>query len=166
MHNGGWEALLRHIPTEQQSKYMLVTVSGTEIAISGFLRIEKELVIVKGRLSGSQEQGRIFFVPYSQIDYFGTSQITKDSEFAEVFDSFHFPEPVSAAAPNYAAAPPPSEPEPAPSAKPSSFIGPTPPASTASGIRRIVRSQVLEKFRSMRSNGPPSSSDLPRPPQP
>src|SRR5690348_192444 len=83
MQSCAWVALLRHIPVEQHHHYMLVTVSGTEIAIQGLLRIEQECVVLKGRLSGSQEAGRIFFVPYAQIDYFGTLQPVKDDVFQE-----------------------------------------------------------------------------------
>src|SRR5262245_49890491 len=91
MQNSAWVALLRHIPAEQQDQYMLVTVSGTEVAIQSLLRIEEGFVALKGRLAGSQEAGRVFFIPYEQIDYFGTQKPIKDTEFAEVFDSLVVP---------------------------------------------------------------------------
>jgi hypothetical protein len=136
---------------------MLVTTGGTEIAIQSFLRIERELVILKGRLSGSQEQGRIFFIPYCQVDYIGTAQVTKDADFHEMFSSFHFPGPAHeeglAAMPNeangYPAAPP---------------VAAPPEPKGGSGVRPAIRSEVLERFRNARG-GPPSSSNLPRPPQ-
>jgi hypothetical protein len=154
MHDGGWEALLKHIPPEQQSKYMLVTATGTELAVQSFLRIEKELVVLKGRPSGSQDQGRIFFIPYKNIDTFASAQITKDAEFAEMFDSFTFP--VAAEAPVFT--PPPAaprvaepEPEPAPPAPATNGNGQAP--GTGSGVRRI-RSEVLERFRKERGSSP------------
>src|SRR5262245_20524354 len=76
-----WGALIRHIPAEQQNQYMLVTRSGVEIAIQSFLRVEAHLLIFKGRLAGSQEAGRIFFLPYSNIDFIGTALPVKDSDF-------------------------------------------------------------------------------------
>src|SRR4051794_8876136 len=100
MQNHAWIALLRHIPAEQQSRYMLFTRAGTEIAVQSLLRIEQEFAVVKGRLSGSQDAGRVFFVPYESIDYFGTQHPVKDAEFNEVFDSLVLP----------AAAPAPVEP--------------------------------------------------------
>src|SRR5262249_57453549 len=91
MQNSTWGALLRHIPAEQQDQYMLVTVSGTEIAIQNLLRIDRGFVALKGRLAGSQEAGRVFFIPYDQIDYLGTQKPIKDSEFSEGFDSLVIP---------------------------------------------------------------------------
>jgi hypothetical protein len=144
MHNSAWEALLRHIPAEQHNQFCLVTANGMEIAVQSFLRIERELVIVKGRLSGSQEQGRVFFIPYANIDSLGTSQPVKDTDFNETFGSLEFPsEPI---------------PEPAPAeAAPANGNGYAPSA------RPTIRSEVLERFRNNRGNAPSSSANLPRP---
>src|SRR5688500_11986339 len=91
MQNHAWVALLRHIPPDQHSQYMLVTTSGTDITVQSFLRIEQECVVLKGRLAGTQETGRIFFIPYDHIDYFGTQQPVKDTDFNEVFNSLVLP---------------------------------------------------------------------------
>ncbi len=105
MQYAAWEALLRHIPAEQQNGYMVVTTAGVEIAVQNFLRIERELLVFKGRLSGSQDQGLLFFLPYSRIEYVGTMKAVKDSEFEETFGSLQFPGPAKEAA-----APPPADP--------------------------------------------------------
>jgi hypothetical protein len=152
MHNGAWETLLRHIPAELQNKFMVVTASGTEIAIQALLRIEKEIVILKGRLCASQDQGRIFFIPFADIDYIGTAMAWSDAQFAEVFDSLKLPAP------------------PHPQAAPGAAAEPEPAAANGngnghdSGVRPAIRSEVLERFRSTRG-GPSSSANLPRPPQ-
>src|SRR5579883_1133758 len=85
MHSHVWAAVVSHIPPEVQDKLMLFTLGGNEICLQSFLRIDREFMVVKGRLSGSQEAGRIFFVPYAQIDYLGTQQPWKDTEYEEVF---------------------------------------------------------------------------------
>jgi hypothetical protein len=161
MHSSAWVALLRHIPAEQQDRFMLVTASGTEIAIQSFLLIEQECVAVKGRLSGTQDAGRVFFIPYSQLDYFGFQQEVKDAEFAALFGGLTLPE-----------APPPSplvatngharEP-----AEEDTIPAPPAPPRPEAGNRPLIRSEVLERFRS-RPSGPASSPNLPnpRPPQP
>jgi hypothetical protein len=141
MQNCAWIALLRHIPPDQQGRFMLVTASGTEIAIQSFLLIEGEFVAVKGRLSGTQETGRVFFIPYAHIDYFGFSQAIKDSEFTEMFGTLEVPAPAPVlsfeatnghtAAPGPAALPPEREPTP-----------------VSSPSRPSIRSEVLERFRS------------------
>jgi hypothetical protein len=146
MQNYAWIALLQHIPPEQQSRFMLVTSSGTEIAIQSFLIIEGEFVAVKGRLSGTQDQGRVFFIPYAHIDYFGFAQAIKDEEFTEMFGTLEVPSPppVLPAAANERApdtvldAPPPP-------------VAPAPPVSPS---RPAIRSEVLERFRSRMGPNP------------
>lgn len=161
MQSSAWVALLRHIPSEQQHQFMLVTVSGTEIAVQSFLRIESDLVVIKGRLSGTQDSGRVFFIPYRQIDYFGYSHPVKDVDFNELFDSLTFPDaeyvpespptPVIATAPVPAPAPAPAPPQPA-----------APASAQADSTARPIRSEVLERFRSR----PTSSPALPNPTKP
>src|SRR5262249_29685037 len=136
MQNSAWEALLRHVPPEQHNQFMLVTISGTEITIQSLLRIEQEFVALKGRLAGSQDAGRLFFIPYASIDYFGTGQSMKESEFNEVFGSLVLPE----------AAPAPVEPSVLASA----------PARPEVPQRPAIRSEVLDRYRSR----PASSSAL------
>ena len=139
MQSTGWIALLRHIPEEQQSRFMLVTASGTEIAIQSFLLIEREFVAFKGRLSGTQDVGRVFFIPYAHIDYFGFSQPVKDAEFTELFGALSMPA--------AEAAPPPYEP---PGDLPAELpeAPPVSPSTLGSGPRPLIRSEVLERFRS------------------
>jgi hypothetical protein len=143
MQSSAWASLLRHIPAEQHDQYMLVTVSGTEIAIQGLLRIEEECVALKGRLAGSQEAGRVFFVPYAQIDYFGTQKPVKDSEFNDLFGSLSFTD----------------EPVPPPASEPPPPVAPSQSVIRSHLPRPVIRSEVLERYRSR----PGSASMLPNP---
>jgi hypothetical protein len=116
------------------------------------LRVEPHLVVLKGRLAGSQEAGRVFFLPYHNIDFFGSAQPMRDSDFHETFGSLVFPGASAEAEP---AANPPEVPatnghDPAQAARPSSLHGTNP----------AIRSEVLERFR---SNRPTSSVNLPSP---
>jgi hypothetical protein len=152
MHSSAWIALLRHIPAEQQARFMLVTASGTEITVQSLLLIEKEFVVIKGRLSGTQDTGRVFFIPYANLDYFGFQQAVKDTEFAELFGTLSVPA---------AAEPPDPAPEPLPEPEPP-LPAVAPPAPAAAAGRPSIRSEVLERFRS-RPPGAASSPNLPRP---
>jgi hypothetical protein len=126
-----------------------------EIAIQSFLLIEKECVAIKGRLAGSQDQGRVFFIPYANIDYFGFAQPVKDVDFAELFGNLTF-------APE---APPVVEPVAIVQAEPQ----PETPVensgdSATGGSRPIIRSEVLERFRSRLSfPSPVGAAGLPDP---
>jgi hypothetical protein len=155
MQNSAWIALLSHIPPEQQSRFMLVTSSGIEIAIQSFLLIEQECVAIKGRLAGSQDQGRVFFIPYSNIDNFGFSQPVKDVEFTELFGNLTLateaPPPVEVVANGQAQ--PPAEAADENAGEPA-----------AGGSRPVIRSEVLERFRSRLSfPSPVGAAGLPDP---
>jgi hypothetical protein len=146
MHDAAWVKLLRHIPANEHSNLLLVTTSGREIAIQCLLRIDPQSLALRGRLAGSTDAGRIFFVPYQHIDYFGFQQALKEAEFHELFGSL---ESLSAEPP--AAAPGPSEPAVPP---PADLTPPRTPLA--------IKSAVLEKFRS-RSNTNPGTQLRPPP---
>lgn len=144
MHNAAWVKLLSHIPAQEQSNLMLVTTSGTEITIQCLLRLDPECLALRGRLAGSTDAGRVFFVPYSHIDYFGFQQPLKEAEFHELFNNLQLLGPtLPLAAPAEVAAPA----EPAPPVTPSAH--PTPSRSPLA-----IKSAVLEKFRSRSTTSP------------
>jgi hypothetical protein len=144
MHEAAWVKLLRHIPPSEQSNLMLVTTGGTEIAIQGFLRIDPECLALRGRLAGSTDAGRVFFVPYSHIVYFGFQQPLKEAQFHELFGNLAAPPLPSSAETDPAEVAPPSASQPMPSRGPST-----------------IKSVVLEKFRARSAS---SQGTQPRPP--
>jgi hypothetical protein len=121
MPNVAWERLLRQLPVKEQDGLKLVTNTRTEIAIQSILRLDADFLIIKGRLAGSQDAGRVFFIPYAHIDHLGFYREVKDSEFDEMFGALDAP-PV----PAIAAAPEPS----------------------AEESKGPMKSAVLERFRS------------------
>jgi hypothetical protein len=145
MHASAWEALLRHIPGDVHHKLMLVTSSGTEITLQKILRIDRDFFAFKGRLSGTQDAGRLFFLPYTQIDYLGFQQGVKDTEYEEWFGALVIPdsdgeqaaEPAATSPAADAPAPPLSGAETQPAAEP-----------PGSKVTPVIKSAVLERFRS------------------
>jgi hypothetical protein len=160
-----WTVLLRCIPPEHHNILMLVTTGGTEIALQNIMRLDDEMIVIKGRLSGSQDMGRLYFVPLDNIDYFGFNRIVKDEEFTAMFGDFQAPPETPAAAPpapQVVVQPSPSHhdtppPEPEPQAD-------TPPEPSSAPLKAPlpIKSAVLERFRS-RGSASFSGSGL-RPP--
>jgi hypothetical protein len=148
-----WIALFRHIPPDHHPRFSLVTVNGTEISLQQILRLEAEFAIIKGRLSGSQDAGRVFFIPYASIDTFSFTNPVREADVAELFDSLKFDEPVPVPVPTPA-------PEPQPIAPSAQAAANGKPVDPGSGPKPVIRSEVLERFRSSR---PSSSLSLPRP---
>src|SRR3954467_2670779 len=93
MRSSVWAALLRVIPPEQHNILMVVTGSGTEITVQTILRIDDEFLAFKGRLAGSQDAGRLYFIPLKNLDYFGFNRTVKDEEYAEMFGNLQLPPP-------------------------------------------------------------------------
>ncbi len=157
MQSSVWALLLRQVPPEQHHKLMLVTSGGTEIAIQAILRVDHQFLAIKGRLAGSQDAGRVFFIPYNQIDYLGFQQAVKDTEFHEMFDGLTFPAPEAAAAPA-----PPEPARPVPTLAPEPTPTPVPAANGVSRPPTPIKSAVLERFRA-RSISSPGTALRPTP---
>ena len=163
MDNLAWVAILRHIPADKLNGFTIILEGNIEITLQSLVRLDDEFAVVKGRLSGSQDAGRVFFFPYNRIINLGTLNPIKDEEYEAIFQTLTIPTspPVVAGSP-LLALPPMSAPEPVAANghhTPNGSNG-TPPND--SGLRASIRSEVLERFRS-RPNGPSSSANLPNP---
>lgn len=95
MHSAAWIDLLKRIPPAQHDNLMLLTTIGTEITIQGILRLEEEYLVIRGRVAGTTDAGRFFFVPYSQINYLGFLRTVKE---ADVYALYGAPPPEPTAA--------------------------------------------------------------------
>ena len=140
MLNASWATLLRQIPADQHDTLMVRTVNGTEIAVQTMLRIDYEFVIFKGRLAGSQDTGRLFILPFNNIEYFNINRDVKDEEYNTLFAALAIPEPDARPAA-------PATPG-APTAKLTVMDGgPPSPLSKSHRGGKPVQSSVLERFR-------------------
>jgi hypothetical protein len=172
MQNAAWVELLQRIPPPLRDHMVLVLPTGSEIAIQGILRMEEEFVVIRGRTTGT-DQGRILFLPYSQIIWFGFSRQVKEVEIKAMFGEGE-PEPAQEGAPAesapaqaLAAAPADSTPPagaPTP-AKPAAAPAPPAPPVKASGIftvptksglhrKAVDKKALLERLRNRTQAGP------------
>ncbi len=119
MPSAAWARLLRLVPPKDQDNLMLLTSNRTEFAVQAILRLDPDFLIIKGRLAGSQDQGRVFFIPYEQIDHIGFYRAVKDVEFNQMFADLEAP------------------------------VEPSEPAAAeTNGSKTPMKSAVLERFRS------------------
>ena len=160
MDNLAWVAILRHIPADKLGQFTIIITGNIEITLQSLLRLESEFAVLKGRLSGSQDAGRVFFVPYCHMINLGTLYPIKDEEYEALFGTLVIP----TSAPALAA--PIIVPSPAPMAEPTAVNGSNGQHGLTqpdSGVRTSIRSEVLDRFRA-RPN-PSSSANLPNPRQ-
>lgn len=127
MPSAAWGRLLRIIPEKEHDCLMVLTSNRTEIAVQALLRIDADFLVIKGRLAGTQDPGRVFFIPYEQINYVGFNRQVKDAEFNEMFADLDAPAP------------------------PAALTLPDPPSAEGNSPRTPpapVKSAVLERYRS------------------
>ena len=152
-----WVALLRCVPPEKHNILMLVTKCGIEIAIQNILRLDDELLAIRGRLAGSQDAGRLYFVPLDSIEYCGFNCAIKEEDYTALFGNLQLPPlapPPAAVVPAAAAAPPPQDaPPPEAVAEPAPESPPTTPLRTPA-----IKSEVLERFRARTTANSPNGA--------
>jgi hypothetical protein len=153
MQSSAWIALLRRIPPDQQHTLAIMTTVGIEINLQAILRVEGDYVVIRGRLAGTTDTGRVFFVPFSQINYLGFNREVGEAQITALYGegpAVEVAQPKSeAVTPAPAAAEPAaSNPTPPPAAPPPPEPGPPPEPRSSPGSLKIPRkSGLLERLR-------------------
>ena len=80
MQGKDWIELFERIPEQFRDGFGIVTSSGTEINLEAILRLEEEFMVFRGRLMGSTEAQRTFFLPYAQINVLVYQRLMKPEE--------------------------------------------------------------------------------------
>ncbi|HEV3449429.1 MAG TPA: hypothetical protein VG099_32635 [Gemmataceae bacterium] len=80
MQSRAWIKLLQRIPPDRHDGLVLMTVTGNEISIQTIFRQEEDFLVLRGRMSGTTDDGRIFFIPYDQITYLGIVKAMRETE--------------------------------------------------------------------------------------
>src|SRR5436309_3069081 len=106
MQANTWLALFKRLPQSQHDNLSLVMTGGTEIATQQFIRLERDFMVVRGRMTGTMDTGVIIMVPYDQIVYLNFVKKMAVEEVNEMFKGFQAPPLAAAAAPAAPPAPP------------------------------------------------------------
>lgn len=86
MTNSDWIDLFQLIPPEQHNTLLLVTQSGVNLGIEIVIRIEPTYLAFRGRVCGNTDEGRVFFLPYTHIDYVNINRIVKEQEIRDLYE--------------------------------------------------------------------------------
>lgn len=84
MQSEAWKALFDRVPREDHPGMMVVTSIGIEINVNSIQLLEDDYVVIRGRLGGTTDAGRIFFVPYHQINYVTFNREIKEAQIQEM----------------------------------------------------------------------------------
>ncbi len=85
MQASAWIGLLRRIPPEQHDSLVLMTSMGMEISLQVVIRTDEDFLVIRGRLAGTTDTGRVFFVPYDQINYLGYHKEVSEAKIRALF---------------------------------------------------------------------------------
>jgi hypothetical protein len=72
------------IPPDQHSQLVVVTNNGVELSIELLVRTDPTFLVFRGRVCGQSDDGRMFFVPYSQITFYYLNRFVKEDEIREL----------------------------------------------------------------------------------
>ena len=86
MTNSDWIELFHLIPPEQHNTLMLVTQSGANLGIELVIRTEPSYLVFRGRVCGNTDEGRVFFLPFSHIDYVNINRVVKEQEIRDMYE--------------------------------------------------------------------------------
>lgn len=85
MLNEEWIEMFRVLPLEIHNQIVVVLQNGSELSIDTFFRFEPKFLVARGRVAGTTDENRAFFVPYNQMLYYRIERIMKLDELEEIF---------------------------------------------------------------------------------
>ena len=77
--------MFRRIPANLQDTLALGLTTGAEIVVQKIIKLEPDFMIVRGRVAGSQDSGRIVLVPYPELTFVAIQRFLKDAEVESIF---------------------------------------------------------------------------------
>ncbi len=83
--NEAWIALFRRIPGHLHNTLALGITTGAEIVLQKIVKLEPDFMIIRGRLAGTQDSGRVVIVPYEQLTFVAIQHDLKDTEVETLF---------------------------------------------------------------------------------
>jgi hypothetical protein len=83
--NEQWISMFRRIPADLHDTLVLELRTGTELVLQGIIKLEPDFMIIRGRVSGTQDSGRVVMIPYGEIAYLAVTRILKDPEVEAIF---------------------------------------------------------------------------------
>jgi hypothetical protein len=87
MEGHAWAGLLQRIPATYHDNLAVVLSTGAEIVLQSIASLEPEYMVIRGRTAGSTDSGRVFIVPFDQVQYLGFQKPLREPELRALFGS-------------------------------------------------------------------------------
>ena len=85
MTNQEWAEMFGRIPAELHNQLSLVLGHNMEVMIETIFRLEDTFAVFRGRVSGTSDEGRAFFIPYTKMAYLRIEKEVKLDELRVLF---------------------------------------------------------------------------------
>jgi hypothetical protein len=85
MQGSGWLSILNKISRQKHDNLAIVTSTGAEIVLREIVRVEDDFIIVRGRMAGSTDGGRVLILPFDQIAYLAFNKMLPEVEIHALF---------------------------------------------------------------------------------
>jgi len=143
--NQNWIAILRSVPVDMQDTLALGITTGSEIVVQRIVKLEPDFMVIRGRLAGTQDAGRIVVIPYNQLTFVAVQQDLKDAQVEAIFGNAAQPA-AAVQAPSPAAAP---APEPVPEITPATTPPPAvnPPRKPDGMSKTILLAKLRDRLK-------------------
>lgn len=92
MQAEAWIRLIKRIPPIHQDNLVIVTKFGREISIQAIARLDDDFILVRGRLAGTTDENRAYWVPFEEIGYLGFQRPVSEALLAFIYGEGPEPE--------------------------------------------------------------------------
>ena len=142
-----------------------MTSAGIEINISDIFRLEHEYLVLRGRLAGSTEAGRVFFIPYDQVAFLGFIKEIKENQVRTIYGEPDSLPTAEHAAPNHGMSIPSATLAQPPVDIPAEAVERAPVSNASRLVRRLGlpgKDELLKRLRA-KTQAPPAAESSPQP---
>jgi len=75
-----WPTIFRSFRPEDHRFLVVSTNNGLEVAVQEIVRVEDALAIIRGRIAGTADSGRLFLLPYAQLSSVYVNRVVRMEE--------------------------------------------------------------------------------------
>jgi hypothetical protein len=92
MQTQNWQELFRKLPEHLHDALSLGLTTGpeAEVVVQRIFRIDTDVLILRGRMAGTQDSGRVIVLPYANISVLAFNRRLTEKELTEIFGAGHF----------------------------------------------------------------------------
>jgi hypothetical protein len=85
MQGTSWINFFRRIPENVQDTLALTVTTGGEIIVQRLVKLDPEFVVLRGRMAGSLDPGRLVVLPYGQLVTVAFTRRMSDADAEAIF---------------------------------------------------------------------------------